>query len=227
MRKLFIDLKYYFIVFLFFIGLALLGVLTYGKLNFHLIVNQYNSSFQDIFFKYFTNVGDGLFAVLILLILLFIVKIRIFFIGLSTFLLSGMVCQLMKKIIFADQLRPSKYFSPDQLHYVEGVILHSSNSFPSGHSTTAFAIFLFLAFVFKNKHYQIIFAVIACLTAYSRVYLSQHFFADVAAGGVVGIGSFLISYLIFIQIRIKWFDKSFKSTFKNKLKNKKVSISLN
>ena len=227
MRKLFIDLKYYFIVFLFFIGLALFGVLTYGKLNFHLIVNQYNSSFQDIFFKYFTNVGDGLFAVLILLILLFIVKIRIFFIGLSTFLLSGMVCQLMKKIIFADQLRPSKYFSPDQLHYVEGVILHSSNSFPSGHSTTAFAIFLFLAFVFKNKHYQIIFAVIACLTAYSRVYLSQHFFADAAAGGVVGIGSFLISYLIFIQIRIKWFDKSFKSTFKNKLKNKKVSISLN
>jgi membrane-associated phospholipid phosphatase len=227
MRKLFIDLKYYFIVFLFFIGLALFGVLTYGKLNFHLIVNQYNSSFQDIFFKYFTNVGDGLFAVLILLILLFIVKIRIFFIGLSTFLLSGMVCQLMKKIIFADQLRPSKYFSPDQLHYVEGVILHSSNSFPSGHSTTAFAIFLFLAFVFKNKHYQIIFAVIACLTAYSRVYLSQHFFADVAAGGVVGIGSFLISYLIFIQIRIKWIDKSFKSTFKNKLKNKKVSISLN
>jgi membrane-associated phospholipid phosphatase len=212
---------------LFFIGLALFGVLTYGKLNFHLIVNQYNSSFQDIFFKYFTNVGDGLFAVLILLILLFIVKIRIFFIGLSTFLLSGMVCQLMKKIIFADQLRPSKYFSPDQLHYVEGVILHSSNSFPSGHSTTAFAIFLFLAFVFKNKHYQIIFAVIACLTAYSRVYLSQHFFADVAAGGVVGIGSFLISYLIFIQIRIKWIDKSFKSTFKNKLKNKKVSISLN
>ena len=227
MRKLFIDLKYYFIVFLFFIGLALFGVLTYGKLNFHLIVNQYNSSFQDIFFKYFTNVGDGLFAVLIILILLFIVKIRIFFIGLSTFLLSGMVCQLMKKIIFADQLRPSKYFSPDQLHYVEGVILHSSNSFPSGHSTTAFAIFLFLAFVFKNKHYQIIFAVIACLTAYSRVYLSQHFFADVAAGGVVGIGSFLISYLIFIQIRIKWIDKSFKSTFKNKLKNKKVSISLN
>jgi len=224
MRKLFIDLKYYFIVFLFFIGLALFGVLTYGKLNFHLIVNQYNSSFQDIFFKYFTNVGDGLFAVLILLILLFIVKIRIFFIGLSTFLLSGMVCQLMKKIIFADQLRPSKYFSPDQLHYVEGVILHSSNSFPSGHSTTAFAIFLFLAFVFKNKHYQIIFAVIACLTAYSRVYLSQHFFADVAAGGVIGIGSFLISYSIFIPIRIKWFDKKFKSLFKNKSKNKKVSV---
>jgi membrane-associated phospholipid phosphatase len=227
MRKLFIDLKYYFIVCLLFIGMSFLGVLTYGKLNFHLIVNQYNSSFQDIFFKYFTNVGDGLFAVLILLILLFLVKIRTFFIGLSSFLLSGLVCQLMKKIFFVNQLRPIKFFSADQLHFVEGVVLRTNNSFPSGHSTTAFAIFLFLAYVFKNKNYQIIFAVIACLTAYSRVYLSQHFFADVAAGGLIGIGTFLISYSIIISIKIKWFDKTIKSLFKNKSKNKKVSIELN
>ncbi len=224
MRKLFFNLKYYFTVCILFIGLVLFGVYTYGKIPLHLIVNQYYSPFQDIFFKYFTNVGDGLFAVFILLGLLFVVNFRTFFIGLSTFLLSGIVCQLMKKIIFSDQLRPSKYFSTDQLHYVEGVVLHSSNSFPSGHATTAFAIFLFLAYIFKNKHYQIIFAVIACLTAYSRVYLSQHFFADVAAGGVIGIGSFLISYSIFISIRIKWFDKKFKSLFKNKSKNKKVSV---
>lgn len=224
MRKLFIDLKYYFIFCLLFISIALFGELAYGKLNLHLILNQYNSPFQDIFFKYFTNVGDGLFAVFILLILLFLVKIRTFFIGLSTFLLSGIICQLMKKVIFVNQLRPSKYFSLDQLHYVKGVTLHSYNSFPSGHSTTAFAIFLFLAYVFKNKHYQIIFAVIACLTAYSRVYLSQHFLADVATGGFIGIGSFLISYSIFIPTRIKWFDKTFKSLFKNKSKNKKVSV---
>jgi len=226
MQKLFIDLKYYFTVILLFIGIALFGVLIYGKLNFHLLVNQFNSPFQDIFFKYFTNVGDGLFAVLILLILLFLVKIRTFFMGLSTFLLSGIVCQVMKKAIFVNQFRPSKFFSPDQLHYVEGVVLHSNNSFPSGHSTTAFAFFLFLAYVFKKKHYQIIFAVIACLTAYSRVYLSQHFFGDVAAGGLIGIGSFLISYFIFFPIKIKWFDKTFKNLFKNKSKNEKVSVEL-
>ncbi len=224
MRKLLIDLKYYFSFCLLFIGLSLLGVLTYGKLTLHLIVNQYNSPFQDIFFKYFTNIGDGLFAMFILILLLFVVNFRTFFMGLSTFLISGIVCQLMKKVIFADQLRPSKYFSPEQIHYVKGVVLHSYNSFPSGHSTTAFAIFLFLAYVFKKKHYQIIFALIACLTAYSRVYLSQHFFSDVAAGEVVGIGSFIISYFIFISLRSKWFDKKLKSLFKNKSKNKKVSI---
>jgi membrane-associated phospholipid phosphatase len=227
MQKLIIDLKYYFIVCLLFISIALFGVFTYGKLNFHLIINQYNSIYQDIFFKYFTNVGDGLFAVLILFILFFLVKFRFFFIGLSSFLLSGLVCQLMKKVIFVNQLRPSKFFSPEQLHYVEGVVLRTNNSFPSGHSTTAFAIFLFLAYIYKKKYYQIIFAFIACLVAYSRVYLSQHFIGDVVAGSLIGIGSFLISYFIFIPIRIKWFDKTFKSLFKNKSKNEKVSIELN
>ena len=43
MRKLFIDLKYYFTVCLLFIGMALIGVLTFGKLNLHAIINQYNS----------------------------------------------------------------------------------------------------------------------------------------------------------------------------------------
>jgi len=210
MQKLIIDFKYYFTVCLLFIGIGLFGEFTFGKLNFHLIINQFNSSLQDTFFKYFTNVGDGLFAVSILLITLFLVKIRAFFIGLSTFLLSSIVCQLMKKVIFVDQLRPSKFFSPDQLHYVKGVVLHSNHSFPSGHSTTAFAIFLFLAYVFKNKNYQIIFAFSACLVAYSRVYLSQHFFSDVAIGGVIGMASFMIFYFIFNPLRIKWFDKTFK-----------------
>ena len=152
MRKLFIDLKLYFIVCLFFISTSLMAVYTYGKIPLHLIINQYNSPFQDIFFKYFTNVGDGLFAIFILLLVLFTVKIRDFFIGLSTFLISGIICQVMKKVIFFDQLRPSKYFGPDDLHLVKGVVLHSYNSFPSGHSTTAFGMFMFLAYIFKNKY---------------------------------------------------------------------------
>jgi membrane-associated phospholipid phosphatase len=224
MRKLFIDLKLFFFVCLVFISITLLGVFTYGKGPLHLIINQYNSIFQDIFFKYFTNVGDGLFAVFVLLVVLFVVKIRTFFVGLSTFLISGIICQVMKKIIFVDQLRPSKYFCSNQLHYVKGVVLHSYNSFPSGHATTAFAMFMFLAYIFKNKYSQVFFAMTACLTAYSRVYLSQHFFGDVVAGSVVGIFSFIVSYSIFIPIRIKWFDKKLKSLFKNKSKTKKVSL---
>jgi membrane-associated phospholipid phosphatase len=211
MRKLVIDLKWYLIVSFLFISSLLLSVGFYGKKPLHLYFNHLNSPFQDIFFKYFTNFGDGWFAIGILIVLLFFINIRKIVIGLAAFLISGLVSQILKKVFFSDHLRPSKCFSPDQLHYVEGVALHSYNSFPSGHSTTAFAIFLFLAFVFKNKFYQVIFVIIACLTAYSRVYLSQHFFEDVAVGGIIGIGSFFLSYFIFNNLKINWFDKNIKT----------------
>jgi membrane-associated phospholipid phosphatase len=211
MRKLVIDLKWYLIVSFLFISSLLLAVGFYGKKPLHLYFNHLNSPFQDFFFKYFTNFGDGLFAIGILIVLLFFLNIRKIIIGLAAFLISGLVSQLLKKVFFLDHLRPSKCFSPDQLHYVEGVALHSYNSFPSGHSTTAFAIFLFLAFVLKNKFYQVVFALIACLTAYSRVYLSQHFFEDVAVGGIIGIGSFFLSYSIFNTLKINWFDKNIKT----------------
>jgi membrane-associated phospholipid phosphatase len=214
MQKLFTELKIYLIVCLLFISFILIGLLTFGKIPFHLIANQFNSPFQDFFFKYFTNIGDGLFAVVILLVLFFLVNIRTFFIGLATFLISGIVSQVMKKLIFIDQLRPTKFFSSDQLHLVDGVVLHSYNSFPSGHSTTAFAMLMFLSYVFKNKLYQFVFAIIACLTAYSRVYLSQHFFEDVAAGGIVGIVSFIIAFSLIIPVRNKLIDKKAKFLFK-------------
>jgi len=210
MPRLISDLKgYLYISFLFIISL-LLAVLIYGKKPLHLFVNQFNTPFQDVFFKYYTNFGDGLFAIIILIILLFFINFRDFFIGLATFLISGILSQVLKKIFFSDQLRPSKCFDSNELHYVKGVVLHSFNSFPSGHSTTAFAIFLFLAYVIKNKFVQVVFAIMACLTAYSRVYLSQHFFIDVAAGGVIGIASFFLSFAIFNPIKKECFDKKLK-----------------
>jgi membrane-associated phospholipid phosphatase len=83
---------------------------------------------------------------------------------------------------------------------------------------------MFLAYVFKNKYFQILFAIIACLTAYSRVYLSQHFFADVDCGGIIGITSFIISYYIFKQIKNNWFDKTIQSLLYKRTKKDKVSL---
>ncbi|MFI0490795.1 phosphatase PAP2 family protein [Flavobacterium sp.] len=214
MKKLLFDLKPFLLISLIFISTALLGLLVYGKKPLHLFVNQFHSPFWDTFFKYFTNVGDGLFAGLILFILLFFINIRNVFIGLATFLISGFISQLIKKVAYFDELRPSKSFGPNELHYVPGELLHFYNSFPSGHSTTAFAMFMFLAYLFKNKYLQITFAIIACLVGYSRVYLSQHFFVDVTCGGIIGMTSFICSYFIFIGVKINWFDKTILSLFR-------------
>jgi membrane-associated phospholipid phosphatase len=217
MKKLLIDLKSFLIISSVFLSTALIGLLIYGKKPLNLIINHTNTPFQDVFFKYYTNVGDGLFAAFILFVLLFFLSFRNTFIGIATFLISGFISQLIKKIAYFDEFRPAKEFAPHILHYADGVVMHLYNSFPSGHSTTAFAMFMFLAYVFKKKNLQVIFAILACLVAYSRVYLCQHFFVDVICGGLFGISSFLISYSIFVSKKVKWFDYTIPSLFhKNK-----------
>jgi membrane-associated phospholipid phosphatase len=65
--------------------------------------------------------------------------------------------------------------------------MHTQNSFPSGHSTTCFAIFTSLAlFFWKNQKLQFVLSICAILFSLTRVYLSQHFLEDVIAGSLIG-----------------------------------------
>jgi membrane-associated phospholipid phosphatase len=61
------------------------------------------------------------------------------------------------------------------------------NSFPSGHTSTAFTTALLLSFIVRKRFAVFFFPVIAFLVGYSRVYLAQHFVTDVLAGSVIGI----------------------------------------
>jgi membrane-associated phospholipid phosphatase len=74
-------------------------------------------------------------------------------------------------------------------------------SFPSGHTMGAFGFFLILNhFMPANKWYiSLIFFLLACACAYSRIYLGQHFFSDVLAGSIIGV---LISCLIISTTQI-------------------------
>lgn len=64
-------------------------------------------------------------------------------------------------------------------------------SFPSGHSTIAFAAAACLSFFDKKRKW--LYYLLAFLIAYSRIYLGVHYFLDVVAGVIIGI---LISNLI-------------------------------
>ncbi|RZK40560.1 MAG: phosphatase PAP2 family protein, partial [Hymenobacter sp.] len=72
------------------------------------------------------------------------------------------------------------------LHIVEGVVMGTLKSFPSGHSTSAFSVFLLLTLLVKNKRWGYVFLLLAAAAAYSRVYLAQHFVEDVYAGSLLG-----------------------------------------
>ena len=152
-------------------------------------VNGHHAPFFDWFFRPFTNVGDGAFYVLVTLGLLF-VRFRWAFLSLVCFAATSLAAQVGKQLIFTGHPRPFRYFGEHAgfpaLHVVPGVVMGTLKSFPSGHSTSAFSVFLLLTLLVKNKRWGYVFVLLAAATAYSRVYLAQHFVEDVYAGSLLG-----------------------------------------
>ena len=185
MKKLFSSI-FFWIILIFWIFSFIL-ILSSNQLKLHNQLNGFNSSFLDTIVPYATLIGDGGFAILLVLILFFVNK-KYSLILLFSFLISSGITQFLKQVIFPNVMRPIHYFQNDDcFHLVKGVVMHSQNSFPSGHATTCFAIFTTLVLFWKeNLRLQAIFAISAILFALTRVYLSQHFLEDVLAGSFIG-----------------------------------------
>ena len=183
----------------FFIPYGLLFIATgiwqigYRQEIISLWVNQHNSIWADVFFKYATYLGDGRFCVAVGLLFLFWSRRKGLLI-LGAFAVSGLISQLIKTQFFPQEPRPAQYFAKtlNHLHQVPGVELHLWNSFPSGHTTSAFALFALLAFWTKNPVYKIVWLLVAATVGYSRMYLLQHFMIDVWAGSLLGTAAAVI-----------------------------------
>jgi membrane-associated phospholipid phosphatase len=151
-----------------------------------LILNSFHNPVADFVFYYMTYLGDGWFAIIIAASLLLFKKTRnLGVLVLISYAVSGILAQFVKHLVEAP--RPSVYFTYAQYHkFVEGVHLAGSNSFPSGHTTTAFSLASVLACFTKNKKLQFLYLILAMATGYSRIYLGQHFLTDVIVGAVLG-----------------------------------------
>ncbi|RMG76845.1 MAG: phosphatase PAP2 family protein [Bacteroidetes bacterium] len=173
-----------------------IALLLYSKEYIHLKINNINSEITDMFFKYFTHTGDGIFAALVIIAVLLKNKYQGLFLAISA-ILTGITVQLLKKIVFTDALRPIMHF--EKLHLVEGVTMNKYHSFPSGHSAVAFVLFTGLLLLTRNKQWKIFFALCAITAAISRVYLSQHFITDIFAGSLIGFVFSVIAYCFFLK----------------------------
>jgi membrane-associated phospholipid phosphatase len=93
----------------------------------------------------------------------------------------------------------------------------ANNSFPSGHTATAFAGAEFLWQEYKNKSiwYGISGYVVATATGAFRVINNRHWVTDVAAGAGIGIISTKVAYWIYPYVN--------RTLFSSKAKEKKVS----
>ena len=183
------------IVLYFVAGLSVL--IAFDKGEFELLVNRHHDPYLDVFFFYITYLGDGWGSALIL-VLVFLRRIYYGLLALISLLVSAVIVQSMKRLIFAEYPRPSKFFEKQiDLHFIDGLELHSYFSFPSGHSSGAFSVFIILALIAQNKIYAVFYFLLALLAAFSRVYLMQHFFIDTYFGAGIGI---IVAILVYYYI---------------------------
>ncbi len=210
MKQLVKKNLFFFIPYLLFLSVCIVFLLLYTRPALHILTNEVYSPFFDLFFKYATNLGDGIMIAVLALALLFVsYRFAIAFL-IGSLATSGIV-QFFKQVVLNDMYRPSKYFEMNetyQLHLIEGVKLHSLHSFPSGHSATAFNVFLMLALIVENKFLKLFFLVMAIIVAYSRVYLSQHFLIDITVGSFIGTVFMLLVFWWVQNWNRHWLDKS-------------------
>ena len=199
------------------LGLALLYI-PQGEL--HLLLCDHHTHARDIFFRYYTHVAEW-FPYVICVALLLFGRIGDGAFASAAMLLSALSTQLFKHIFNAP--RPLSWFDlfmPDtQLPLVEGVKMNYWYSFPSGHTTSFFALAFVVCILLTrnpmNFRYpkttsvlvQLLLFAAAALGGYSRIYLSQHFARDVFGGTIVGIVITLLCYVVFVRFEDqKWYN---------------------
>ena len=208
-NSIFLSLSLVLIVAL---GLALLYV---PKGDLHLLLCDRHTPARDIFYRYYTQVAEWFPYALCAAILLFgRLGDGLFASACQAF--SALTTQVIKHILVAP--RPLTWFSehmPDvQLPLTEGVTMNYWLSFPSGHTTSFFALALALSILLSTRIpkipgilVQIVLFALAALGGYSRIYLSQHFTADVFGGMLVGCLITIVCYAVFSRYEDKkWYN---------------------
>ena len=159
----------------------------WGKNEAFLYLNANLGFVADKVFEYSSYLAEGWIWIPYFIVLVGLYKKDTAFI-LMNFLISTLLTQFAKNFIFGTAMRPmASGLDATQIHTVAGVEIHTFNSFPSGHTATAFTLFLLTTYLFPNKYVLTIGIVYAMVCGYSRIYLAQHFPLDLAGGIFVAL----------------------------------------
>jgi undecaprenyl-diphosphatase len=186
--------------------------------GFHLINRDLQNPFFDFIMPIITDLGSGGFIWLLAMFLLAIfgkgTGRKMAFLGAVALIVGWVLSDALLKGIFA---RPRPF-----LHFADARILVPAPhqySFPSGHSTTAFAPAV--AFFRKNQRIGWFALVAAILIAFSRVYVGVHYPLDIFGGFILGgaVGYFTVQNESNLDKLVIW-SKSLLSRVSNKYRAK-------
>ncbi len=113
------------------------------------------------------------------------IKFRFVFLSI---IFSGIIVNILKFLF--GRMRPWSLESSDQFGFLFFQVGTPLTSFPSGHTTTAFAIAMALVYLFPKQTY--LWIGFGVLMAISRIGVSAHYLSDTIAGMLTGVGSVII-----------------------------------
>lgn len=185
-----------------------MNILSYFAEHFDLpildwIAENLYCDFLDTLMPVITLLGDaGIFWIAVAVVLLFIPKYRKIGLGMGAALIIGLlVCNVTLKPLIA-RPRPYDY----QLeHFGKSIQLLIATphdfSFPSGHTLASFEAATVL--LLENRKMGIPAMILACLIAFSRMYLYVHYPTDVIASVILGTIFGIIGYFLTRNIRFR------------------------
>ena len=165
--------------------------------------------FNEIFFSYFTELGNGLICLAILIPLLSFIshKTNLNNVKVQTLVMVGIGVGLIVKTLkelASFSVRPG-YYKFEDINYLEPIF--SYNSFPSGHAATILSIslaWISLATKKINTKYSLlmvsIILALALSVSLSRVIIGAHWLSDI-------LGSIAIAFLVLNIIELKVMEK--------------------
>jgi len=176
------------------------------KIPLQISTNQFTSDSLDLFFLFITKLAEGWLTVPILIYFLINDWRKAILIGIC-YGVTAIIAIIIKNYAFDVNSRPFGVSVLNQLesyHWIKNYKMPTGNSFPSGHTTTAFTFAIILSLLNKNKWLSIPFVLIAGLIGFSRTFLSFHFLIDVVVGSIIGgVTTFSLYVMLNNRFRFK------------------------